>query len=124
MVVLSFRDYFLFVPFKNGVDFLSVMGALSIVGWVLLILGPPFLLANRTVPWGNSRVWLLIATSTLWTFSTLLIKIYGLIAFGQFWGTYLIYYPILFLVEWVLPIFYVAMAFKLRKSEKIRQIVG
>lgn len=113
LVVLSFRDYFLFVPFANGFTYLSFLGALSMLGWILLIAVPPMLLANKDARWSGSRKWLFIFASSLWTFATLLIKIYGLATTGQLWANYLIVYPVMFFVEWILPIYYVFLAIRL-----------
>jgi hypothetical protein len=61
---------------------------------------------------------LLIITSSLWTVSTLIIKIYGLVVFGQFWANYLVVYPILAFLEWVVPVYYVVLAVRLRRYTK------
>jgi hypothetical protein len=124
LIVLSFKDYFLFVPFSNGVDFLSVMGAFSLLGWVSLVVAPPLLLSNQAARWTSSKKWLLVAAASLWTFSTLLIKIYGLAVTGQLWANYLIVYPVLIFFEWVLPVYYVLLAFKLAKELPTRPVAS
>lgn len=113
LVVLSFRDYFLFVPFANGFNYLSFLGALSELGWILLIAVPPMLLSNKDAKWTSGRKWFFIFVSSLWTIATVLIKIFGLVTTGQLWANYLVVYPVMFFVEWILPLYYVWLAFKL-----------
>ena len=123
LIILSFRDYFLFVPFRNGFDFLSVMGAISLLGWISLVVVPPLMLANKSARWNGARKWVFIAAVSLWTFATLLIKIYGLAVTGQLWAQYLIMYPALIFIEWVLPIFYISLAFSLAKNTPSRRAI-
>jgi hypothetical protein len=118
LVALSFQSYFLFVPFANGVNFLAVMAFLTQIGWLLLVAVPPLLLSKKSANWTGGRVALFIFASTLWTVSTLIIKIYGLVTAGQLWASYLVAYPIMIFVEWILPIFYVVLAVRLARSNR------
>jgi hypothetical protein len=118
LVILSFQSYFLFVPFENGFNFLSLMGAITIVGWVLLIFGPSLVLFGgaKNAPWSLWRSISLIFFGTLWTAATTVIKIYGLAVSGQLWASYWLSYPILLFVEWLLPIYYVLLSIRLLRA--------
>jgi hypothetical protein len=120
LTALSFKSYFLFVPFQYGFNLLSTLGFISLIGWLSLTVVPPLMLASRSASWGVGKSVLLIVASSLWTLSTLIIKIYGLATAGQLWASYLILYPILIFVEWILPIYYVVIAIRLAKPRTPR----
>ena len=117
LTALTIRDYFLFVPFAEGYDFVSILGAFTLLGWITLTAGPPVItyLAARS-SWDSLKVWLLIVTASIWTVSTTTIKIFGLYAYGAWWGGYLGTYPIMFFIEWILPIAYVVYAWRIRRA--------
>lgn len=117
LVTLSFPQYFFFVPFANGVNVMSTLGFLSSVGLIAMIVLPPIFLLDVD-QWSRTKnVYFLIAVTT-WTLTTVAIKIYTLATLGRIWADYLVLYPVLFFIEWLLPIFYVILAFKLRSSQK------
>ena len=120
LIALSFKSYFLFVPFQYGVNLLSTLGFLSLLGWISLAAVPPLMLASKSSSWGVGKSVLLIIASSMWTLSTLVIKIYGLATAGQLWASYLILYPILIFVEWILPIYYIVVAIRLAKPRTPR----
>lgn len=109
---LSFPQYFLVAPFANGVNLLSWLGFLTTLGIVSLILLPPLFLRRDT--WSKAKTIFFVFFVSLFTLSTALIKIYTLVTMGTVFADYLILYPILFFIEWILPILYVSLAFRLR----------
>ena len=123
LVILSFKDYFIFVPFKDGFSLLATLQFLTQIGILCLILCPPFFLlkeSNFTVLW---RTGFVICIS-LWTLSTLAIKLYTLINFGQIWYEYLVAYPIFLFLDWVLPGIYIWMLIKLTSKPKSRRRIS
>ena len=118
LTALSLKSYFFFVPFETGFNFLSLMAALTLVGWILLVLAPPLLLISSPSKWTSRRTVLLIVSATVWTFATSAIKIYGLVVTGRLWADYLALYPIMIFVEWILPAFYVLLALNLSRQSK------
>lgn len=115
-VILSFRDFFFFVPLAGGISFREVFAFISQIGWVLLIITPPLLL-RKVEGWSSLKMWLLISASSLYTLATLGIKVNNVMNFGDPFAAYLTTYPSLFFLEWLLPAFYVACAVMLRDSE-------
>ncbi len=118
LISLSFKSYFYFIPFQNGVNLLSILGFFSLAGWVLLAIVPPLLLNSNLSKWSIGKSTMLIIASSIWTLSTLAIKIYGLATVGQLWASYLLLYPILIFVEWILPIYYIVVAVRLAKAKR------
>jgi hypothetical protein len=117
LTALTIRDYFFFIPFEYGINFVSILGAFTLLGWITLTVGPPVItyFAARS-SWNSLKVWLLIVTATIWTISTTIIKIYGLAALDEWWGAYLGKYPIMLFIEWILPIAYVVYAWRIRRD--------
>ena len=118
LVVLSFKQYFFYVPFLNGVTTYSAITAIALVGWIALITVPPFMLRN-TDGWSGIKHYVFLGIVSLWTIGTLAVKIYTLINFGTIWANYLVVYPVLALPEWLVPIFYVVTAMKLKKQSNL-----
>jgi hypothetical protein len=106
LTALSFPQYFLIVPFANGVNVLSLLGLATTVGIVALIVLPPLLLRQPN-SWSIAKSMFFLFSVSLYTLSTLLIKLYTLATLGRIWADYLIIYPILFFIEWLLPTVYV-----------------
>jgi hypothetical protein len=120
LIILSLRDYFLFVPFKEGFNFLAFMGFLTILGWILILIVPPIvILSSKEGHWAAWKTYTLIVSSTFWTISTLIIKIYGLLAFGQLWTGYWIAHPIMLFLEFLLPAYYIWLAVRFQRNVKI-----
>lgn len=115
LIALSFRQYFFYVPFQNGVDLISTFGFFALIGWIALVLVPPLIL-SRTETWKNFRHVTFLISVSMWTGATLAIKIYTLSTIGQIFADYLVAYPALFFVEWLLPIYYIFLAITLRKN--------
>jgi hypothetical protein len=111
--VLSFPQYFLVAPFASGVNILSWLGFVTTIGIVSLIVLPPLFLLRRD-SWSKAKTIFFVFFVSLFTLSTALIKIYTLVTMGTVFADYLILYPILFFIEWILPILYVILAFKIR----------
>jgi hypothetical protein len=116
LIVLSFKSYFLFVPFTGG--YLAILQFLMQVGMVLLIVAPPVLLRNRADLSNAWRAWFIVST-TMWTVTTLAIKLATFISFGEVWYQYAITYPIFLFLDWILPGIYLWMFFKLVRAPKV-----
>lgn len=115
-IVLSFQRFFLFVPFSGQVAwFRELFAFLSQVGWVLLLVVPPLLL-RKVDAWSIAKTSALIASATLYPASLLVLKIYFLVSFGDTYAVYLVNFPALFFLEWLLPAFYVTCAVLLRRD--------
>ena len=118
LTVLSFPQYFLVAPFASGVNLLSSLGFVSTIGILTLIVVPPLFLARQD-SWSTAKGLTFVFSVTLFTVSTALIKLYTLLTMGRVWAEYLFAYPILFFIEWLIPIFYVILAFKLKRAQDI-----
>ena len=115
LIILSFRQYFFYIPFQNGFDAISTFGFLALLGWISLVVVPPIVLSGAE-KWTTRRHVIFLISVLMWTGSTLAIKIYTLSTVGQIWADYLVAYPALFFVEWLLPGYYVFLAVTLRKT--------
>lgn len=119
--ILSFPQYYVFNPFAaSGLTGLAILQSLSLLGYGLLTAVPPILLRPTNKVWRSIDTLTLIVVLAIHPIATLGIKIYGILTFGQLWTEYLIAFPILFLVETVLPGIYLAIALKMNKSSEIR----
>ena len=114
-IILSFQRYFFYIPFQNGFDVLSTFGFTAILGWVSLVVAPPLLLW-KSETWTKQKNVIFLISVLLWTASTVGIKIYTLSTVGQVFAEYLVLYPVLFFMEWLLPGYYFLLARTLRKS--------
>lgn len=114
--VFSFSQFFLFVPFASGVSLLTVLGFLALVGWVLLVALPPILLFPRARALSDTTAIALGFAVAIYPLSTLAIKLEGLLRSGELWAEYLWAYPILFVIEWVVPGLYIYIAVKIHKD--------
>ena len=57
-----------------------------------------------------------IAITLIYTVSTISVKVASLANFGKIWAEYLVIYPVLALIEWAFPIFYLFVAVRLLKD--------
>jgi hypothetical protein len=119
-IVFTFDQYFFFVPFSNGVDVLSVLQALTMVGWVSLLAVPPLMFYRDDAIWNNQRFWLFVVAVTSWTVSTALIKLYNLINYGSLYADYLWVYPVFIMFEWIIPAIYIWLASDLREKVEVQ----
>jgi hypothetical protein len=108
-ITLTFKSYFYYLPFSQGVSLLAILQFLTLPGWVLLIAVPPLAFASE-YKWTQSKYVFFLVSVSLWTLSTLAIKIYTLATFGQVPYQYLVTFPILFYFEWIVPALYVYLA--------------
>lgn len=116
LVILSFPSYFLYLPFQDGIGLFAVLGFFALLGWVCLVVLPPVFFAD-VKRWTTKKNIAFIAVVSLYTLSTLGVKLASLITIGEFYGDYLIIYPVLIFIEWILPVFYIFVA--LRQGKKI-----
>ena len=115
--IIGLKQYFIYIPFANGVDFLSILGFLALIGWIFLVLLPPIFLAN-TETWSITKNLFFLVSVSLWTLATLSVKIYTLFAMGRIWAEYLLTYPIFIFLEWLLPAFYIFVGLSLLKHSR------
>lgn len=114
LTIFSFPNFFLYVPFSTGINTVTVLGFLTMLGWISLLVSPP-LLIGLSRRWSKKRsVWLIISV-LLYPLATVLVKISSLIVYGEIWANYLVSYPILIFLEWLLPAAYVFLAIRLRR---------
>lgn len=116
LVTLTFKSYFYFVPFQAGVSLLSILQALTLIGWVLLVAAPPLFFASE-YRWTSKKYYLFLASVLLWTATTFAIKINTLITFGQIFAGYLTTYPVMIFFEWIAPAIYAYIAYKVYRPE-------
>jgi hypothetical protein len=109
-VVLTFPSYFFFTPFQNGVNLLSILQFMTMLGWVSLIATPLVMFRTDEVVWERNRFYTFAILVSLWTISTVLIKIYNYVNFGEMFAGYLWVYKIFIIFEWLLPAFYIWLA--------------
>ena len=114
-IILSFRQFFFYVPFGSGFSFRETFAFLAQIGWISLLFLPPLILRGAE-RWTNLRMWLLIASSSIYTLATVAIKGNNLALFGDPFALYLATYPALLFLEWGLPAFYLAVAIMLRRK--------
>lgn len=119
LTALSFPQYFIFVPFTNGVNLLSFFGAGTLLGWGLLVVGPPLVLRTSIQGWNFSKTLTLVVFVSIYPFFTTAVKVYGLVVLGQLWAEYLVAFPIMIFVEWVLPISYLFLARSLSLQNRL-----
>jgi hypothetical protein len=109
--ILSFQNYFFLTPFQNGFNVLSTLQFVLVIGWITLIFAPPFFFRDSG-EWSIRKLYLFYFTVVVYLISVTGIKIYTLSVFGAVYTEYLFATPILFLLEWVLPGFYIYIARK------------
>ncbi len=108
--MLSFRDYFFFVPSFSGPNpVIAYAQVLVALGWVSLVILPPFALRNWSQIGRLGPIFLLTG-ALLWPVSTLLIKILNLAIYGNPSVGYLQKHPIFFLMEYGIPALYLYIA--------------
>jgi hypothetical protein len=115
LVVLSFPNYFLYVPFQDGMSLFSALGFFALLGWVSLVVLPPVFFAGAA-KWRLGKTVGFIAAVSLYTLSTVGVKVASLVSIGTFYADYLIIYPILIFIEWILPAFYIYVVLKQNKE--------
>ncbi len=107
LVVLSYRDWFFFVPIlSNGLNAISVIQIFSTVGWVSLILIPPFMIYQER-GFAGSRGAVFLGSALLWPLATVLIALVTFATFGKFYLDYLAQSPIFFFMDILAPAYYV-----------------
>ncbi len=111
LITLTFKSYFYFRPFEAGFNLLSLLQFLTIIGWISLIAIPPLYFSSE-YKWTPSKYYSFIGLTTLWTTSTVLIKVYTLVTFGTIWAGYLSTYPVMIYFEWIAPLVYAWIGFK------------
>lgn len=114
LIILSFREYFFYLPFQGGFTLFSFLGFAALIGWVSLVLLPPiFFLSEKT--WSSLKTVSFLTAVTLFTASTLGVKVYNFATSGAFFADYLVVYPALFFFEWLLPSFYIFVVLKTKQ---------
>jgi hypothetical protein len=121
LIILSFSQFFFYAPLAGGISPLTLLGLFALIGWVSLVVLPPvFLLLVKK--WNLRAVVGLISAATLYTAATFGVKILSLATMGAIYAQYLILYPALFLVEWIIPAFYVYVALRLYRQTQSKAV--
>jgi hypothetical protein len=106
LTVLSYRDWFFFVPIVgNGLNVISVLQVFSAIGWVSLILVPPFMIWQQRGFAGVRKV-IFLASALLWPVATILIAFATYITLGKFYLDYLKDSPIFLFMDLLAPGYY------------------
>ena len=114
LAIMSFRQFFFYVPFENGLTVSTFLSFMAMLGWVSLVLAPPILLSLKS-GWTSAKSNLLIAAVLIYPVATTSVKIYTLSTYGRIWAQYLAQYPILFFIEFLVPAIYVIVAINLKR---------
>ena len=115
--VISFRNYFFFTPnFARPEKLIAFTQVITTIGWVALILIPPFLLRNSQ-RWGKFSSITFLASSLIWPVSTLTIKLLNMIYFGTPYVGYLNAHPLFLLMEFAVPAFYISLWIRIRRQK-------
>jgi uncharacterized membrane protein len=123
LIILSFSEFFIYVPLSGGISLLTLLGLFAFIGWIALVVLPPiFLLLIKN--WNLIAVIAFISVVSLYTAATFAVKIYSLATMGAIYAQYLILYPALFLVEWIIPAFYIYVALRLRRATQSKASAG
>jgi hypothetical protein len=108
-IVLSFREYFFFLPnFSRPQTLIALTQIFTTIGWIALIVAPPILLRKSQVM-GRSRSLLFLASVLIWPLSTMAIKVLNYYYFDAPYIDYLGVHPLFILFEYVIPAVYVFM---------------
>ena len=109
LITLTFKAYFYYTPFSSGIGLLPLLQFLTLCGWIALVAAPPLFLASE-YRWTTLKYWGFLLCVTLWTISTLIIKLNTLINIGTINYQYLTTFPIMIYLEWIVPAIYVYIA--------------
>jgi hypothetical protein len=105
-IVLSFREYFFFVPdFSRPHPEIAFVQVFTALGWIFLIVLPPLALANWS-KWTRGAPRLILLGALLWPLSTLTIKALNLFHYGNPYVGYLGEHPLFLVMEYGIPALY------------------
>jgi hypothetical protein len=115
--VISFRNYFFFIPnFDRQEKLIAFMQVMTTIGWISLILLPPILLRRRQ-QWSKFSSLAFLLSSLIWPASTMSIKILNFIHFGSPYVGYLNAHPLFLLMEFAVPAFYIYLWVRIRRQK-------
>ena len=116
-IVLSFREYFFFLPnFSRPQTLIALTQIFTTIGWVALILAPPILL-RKMQAMNKSKSLLFLVSVLIWPLSTLTIKALNYYYFKALYIDYLGIHPLFILFEYVIPALYIYMWRGSRKTK-------
>jgi hypothetical protein len=116
LLVLSFKNYFFFLPvFAGSNNLISLFQIFSTFGWVTLIVFPPVFM-YRVVDWNRKTSVVFLALVLLWPISTIIIKILSFITWNVWLVSYLSTYPVFFFMDFFAPLIYV-LVWNYKKSQ-------
>ena len=116
-IVLSFREYFFFVPdFSRPYPEIAFVQVFTALGWIFLILLPPLALANWS-SWSKGAPRLILLGALLWPLSTLTIKGLYFVHYGNPSVGYLREHPLFLLMEYGIPALYLYI-WKVKRSKR------
>jgi hypothetical protein len=116
-IVLSFRDYFFFVPdFSRPYPEIAFVQVFTALGWIFLIVLPPLALANWS-SWSKGAPRLILLGALLWPLSTLTIKALNLVHYENAFVGYLGEHPLFLVMEFGVPALYLYI-WKVKRSKR------
>jgi hypothetical protein len=116
-IVLSFREYFFFVPdFSRPYPEIAFVQVFTALGWIFLIVLPPLALAKWS-SWRKGAPRLFLLGALLWPLSTLTIKGLYLLHYGNPLIGYLGVHPIFLMMEYGIPALYLYI-WKVKRSQR------
>jgi hypothetical protein len=105
-IVLSFREYFFFVPdFSRPHPEIAFVQVFTALGWIFLIVLPPLALVKWS-KWRRGAPRLILLGALLWPLSTLTIKALYLFHYGNPYVGYLGEHPLFLVMEYGIPALY------------------
>ena len=108
--ILTFPTFFFLNPFSNSLSvFLTVAQIATVVGWIVILLVPPVLVALRKRLGKYFTVYLSIA-ALVWPAALLIVRFAVLSLTGDPAINYLFNYPIFIFSDIVVPVIYWRMA--------------
>lgn len=104
VTVLTFRDFFFFNPTQGVGAARQITLWLALIGWILAAVGTPVAMfaAAAGSLWGLRAMPI---TALWWPVSVFLTQVVLLVTTGNFYGGYLVNFPIFVLTDIAIPVF-------------------
>ena len=117
LVCLTFIPFFFSDPFQSGINPLTVTQFISGLGWILLVLVPPIILAIGR--WNGFTKTSFLIAALLWPVTLIAIRIILGIQLGNPYLGYLITYPIFIFTDVLVPAIYALLWVRMNKKNSL-----